>query len=551
MKISCLVMILSAFFCLKAFADVKVGEAEIRGTVTQIISFENVVGKRTNTFIEEGVNYVTEANLRLTYDSLGFIQKALESWKLDAEITVRKTDNSQIDRRIDPHVLYLNARLYNPSIEFKAGDFYSNLTNITLSRNLEGFQGFFNINKTKTKITTILSRAFEGKEEVQYTRYVFAGRIEQNLLKKQWRMYDRYLVNDLTVGGNVVYNIDDGGSVKRDSGLTRLKNLVFSYDVKARLMNAFESRLEIARSKRDERNGVVVARNLWGTAIKLKNNLKLKSRWGRTTINFDYERVDPDFFTDSGSISVDREAYYARLNHRFSRRVRMNASYRNFRNDLEDKNIPSLRTINPVFKLTVLPFSKKNKAMKDLTIRTKYAFRERQSGNHSTHIHTNIYYGQISHRIKNFTVSGGYNIRRISDRVGSSDRSTRRYLLGVRYHFKSDNFTLQPSVDYSYRVQRDLSPRPKEKDVTNVINFGISMEAYKKFRMSARIGYNDVDREDGIQDTTLKTSNISAEYDLTDQCMIQGVFRRRNNDFERSSQNYDENVVEIKLVWKF
>lgn len=542
------------FACLPAYASYTIEGTTLEGEVTNGINIGDVDGDANSSFIDQGENYLSEANLRVTRESLGLIHKRFEDWRFESEINVRKTDDFSIDRRRDLHLLSLQARVYNPYVDITFGDFYSYFSDLTLSRNLEGFQGIFTLPKTNTKITTILSRAFLGEETFQNTRYVIGDRIEQQIpvekikLIEQIRPFDRSLIRNVTAGVNLVHNFDSSGSIERDTNVPDIRNLVLSTDLAAQFFDDVNSKIEIARSLRDDSDDVTVGGDVWGTAIKLVNDYAFSNRFGDTQMNFDYERTNPGFFTESGSAVLDREAFYGRLYHKFGRPVDVEGNFREFHDNLGDDFTTSLRIRNPVFRVTLQPISEKNEQWKDLAFRLSYDLQDAESTDGTIHNQTHIFAGTASHRIKDVSLSFGYDVRRIIDTASTSDRTTQSFNPRISYDFSWEFIQAYPYVDYIYRVQQDYTPREKEQ--SGDYRMGLAVTLFEKLRVNTNYGYNDVNRQLIGQDTELHFWDVSVEFDLTEHFMLVGSYRMLDDNFEVHNFDFEEDYAEFKLVWR-
>ncbi len=535
------------FFAWSADASYEYKGAQVEGTLSQGLNIGGIQGETTNSLIDSSLNYETNANIRLLHDDLGALNELFETWKLDSEVNIRKTDDAQLNNNQDLDLLYLQIHLYNPYLDFTFGDFSANFSQMTLNRSLEGFQAIVTVPQTNTKASAVLSRAYQAEELTQYTRYVVGGRVEQVLLTEKFELFDRTVVNDLTTGVNVVYNFDAAGSAKADAGVPDISNFVASFNARLKLFDIVTSEIEVARSMNEDNDEITLGGDQWGTAVKIRNSAALRHRYGRSRVNFDYERAMATFFTDSGSASPDREAVYLSGSHRFKKFVSIDGSYREFHNNIQDTGTTSLRIRNPVFKVTIKPFEQKGEYWRDLSTRFQYSAQKSESTNQLIDNQSHTFQGLVSHRVKNISMSGGFKSKRVNDKAGRGSRRTQSLLSRLGYDFISEHFIFNPYIDYTLRYQRDHSP--EEDEVGGDLSFGAALSVFERFRMSVNYGYNDVNRSIVGSDTEFHSLDMSASLDITDRLMLIGTYFLTDSNFETHLQDYSEDYGELKIVW--
>lgn len=515
------------------------GEHSLEGEVSQSLSTGKINGKSDSSFLDEGVNFVTEANLRyqsLNLASWGDWAKELE---LSSEVTVRKTDDAQVDSRRDLHLLYLNTKLVHPNFDIEFGDVYSQFTPMVLNRSLEGTQTTLRSLPLMMELKSVFARALQAEEGIQNSRYVIGQQLQKSFLNERFN-----------IAANWIYNFDSAGSTKNEgSGIEDISNLVWSLEFKMKPFQEMNNQIEIGRSVFTDHNSTPDSGDRFGTAIKLKNDYRLSHFLGYSQFYFDYERADPDFKTDSGSMAVDREAVYVRLNHRFGRRLRMDASFREYHNNLEEGSSTTLRTKNPSFKIDLYPFSRNFEFFEKIRLRTQYDFRENQTGDRSVGNHTHDFGLALSNRYKIFDVQLRWDYLRTFDFVSTSDRAN--HLLGFRFglDYRYDYFQISPYVDMTFRLERNFEP--SQRDTTRDLRWGINLTVLERFRLNTAYGYLSVDRAAMNEDSVVETFLIDLEWDIHPNWMLTGRYDRRNNNFQEPSNDYGEDIGEIRLVYRF
>ncbi len=103
----------------------------LSGTFTQEMTWQNVGGNKSKSFLTEGVDYRSELMLNM-------FQKLWSNYRFEGQWFLRKTDDRLVEQRRDLRMKSINLRILNDKNLFEFGDFYGELSPFTLGRSLEG-----------------------------------------------------------------------------------------------------------------------------------------------------------------------------------------------------------------------------------------------------------------------------------------------------------------------------------------------------------------------------------------------------------------------------
>ncbi len=517
----------------------------VEGEFSNLGNFGRVSGNSQSSFVDERVNYASEMNLRLSREKMPFPGQ----WAFDGETTVRKTDDRQIDRRHDLHLLYLNLHAHNSRWDINFGDFFAQLTPLTLNRSLKGGQLIYSNEDTGTRWVSSAGRALLAEEEIQNSRYVLGQRLEQRLLRDFFPVHQQNpLIKTMTAGANWVDTFDSPGSTQRDTGVQALRNGVGGFDAATEMLGGLKNRTELARSQMVDEDGVRNQGAVWGNALKIENDYSKNYFLGYSRFSLDYENITPNFSADSGSAALDREAVYTDWYHRFTRRLNLDFAYREFHDNLQDFLATTLRVYNPALTVNLMPFSSNFEWLSKVNLRFRYDVRKNRASDRGVDNNTHDLDFNLSNRYKAVFAEGRYNFRRIDDQASTSDQSGRQagFRTGLYWNHRCFNFS--PYVDYNQRHEQTFDPQLR--DSNRNLNLGSSLTLLRRFRLNASSTFIDIDRQLVNQDNGFRAWNVSAEYDLSEHFLLAARFDRRKSRFEQRNLDFAENIGEVRLVYK-
>ena len=437
-------------------------------------------------------------------------------WNARTDLHVRKTQDPQIDKRKDLHMLGLTIEIYNPKFRFTFGDIFGDFSQYTLGQSLEGFQAALDTDRLDVKAVAGHSqREDEGR---QFKRYVFGGRSEVLAVKEYGPL------SDARLGLNFSEAEDDRGSIENKGTAADASNRVGSFTHHAIFWEKSVWDMEAAKSWIDEdaRSGPVLRRA--GTALRILNNTKLTKK-AKTKLT--YEWVGADFNTLTGSAIPDRVNMLGRVNYRFNEAWMSDAAYRANYNKL-DKSTADKRTVLhvPNMALTWTPNSSDWK-LQDFFSRLYWEMRRRYSQDDAT--------GQVDFqadeigledefKVRKYNLSSGWSIRKEDDDFQKiNDRLTNTGFIGVRTYRHFWRADVVPSG--RWMILYDHKPKEEGRDLRHVMMTGLDMDFSGRVRFEQRYSletnsrllhdsdsirfnaYAGVDYKiHGLQGTTLKIS---------------------------------------------
>lgn len=516
--------------CVPPALAVQMGPLTAEGETSATLKTEHLTGNRDSSFINEGFNYVWESTVNYSAP-LGDV------WKLEGQTVTRKTDDREIEARKDLHLLSFYAKAYSPNYALTFGDFFTTLSDYTLSRNLEGFLGEADFERTKAKV--VLARVGTGEQDIRFPRYVFGERFEQKVIDSTI-----LFLNEATFGENFVLNVDDGaGGPSVDTPLINLQNSVYSFDVTSRFFEKLNSKMEVARSDAEDEENIFLTGDVHGTAFKLNNDYTVANKaLGETKLFYDYERVDPGFTSDSGSFSADREEHFWKVKQRFSRRLELEASYRQYRDNLKNLTTTT-RTKNPVFAGTVYPWA----PWKNFKVRASYDLRDQESPTVSNE--TQLTDIKVSNKIRELSYSTGFRYRRRDDFKGTSESRSYEIPLEGSYAWTKGDLSITPRGNYKFK--KDVDYEPDQHHYTHLVGTGVDFSIGEKARGSASYDFEDIDRG-GVfdQDATRETYALNFEVDLRKD-LTWSILYRDSNTHQEDRAGFEEKIGETKLTYRF
>jgi len=531
------------FFSTPAQAFVEIlNNTDISGSVIETGSFSQVDGNESLSFVDEGWS--------LTNDFIFSARKRLKyGWQWDTNLRVRKTDDQQVDTRQDVHLLQLTTKLYNKNYELTFGDFYTRFTNLTLNRSLEGFNFKAKWPAVGSKINFVAARQFRGLEGVRNTRYVWGLHWDQKIAKKWFQpipFTEKNWIKKWDIGSSIVHTFDGAGSIDTDLGVPDINNVVIGFNTDMKLFKDLNLKVELAKTMASDKDRQVILGDLDGFDVLVRTDYKLKSKYGRSYFNLDYERTKPDFRSFSGSFVADREAYYTQIRHVFNREYSLRATLRTLRDNLDDDIATTTRTQNPRVSMDIRPV----KDMPDLVIRPYYDYRHIRSSNALIDVDTHLTGVEVNKKIyKGINVMLAYDLRKRTDDVGATDETLNEYRLHVNHTFKFDHGWISPY--FRMKLRNDRLDDIPSRDTFRDFQWGVRFELMKRLRMNFNYGYNISDRAIVDSDSIRRTWNVDAEYDILDNLMMVLSWRQFDQEFQRSVSDFEENVGSLRLQYKY
>ncbi len=521
------------------------GISNINVDVDTKVYHNDIQGNSSQSLLTPGTSY--EENLSFySKESYG------DDYSFEWMANLRSTDDPIVDRR-NWHLLKAYAKIAKKdiySIEF--GDIYSAFSQYSLSSALEGVQGIYNYDyssdDSKThfiKATIVAARANRAVAANNYERQVFGTRLENS--------FNKYL----SYGFNVVRNYDNPGTISEDqsisSNLSPDDNWVYSFDFNLKDITFWQvERLawdtELAQSWFDD--------NIKEDAYDSKKDWAFRSGWRATVFkkldfNFGYERVNPNFHTNTGSAAVDQELFRSGLTYRFAQWLRIKMGFVDMHNNLKKLLTTTQKSKIPTASVFFNPIPK----WKDLSVDLSYRGNYLDSSDKSIESIRNTYTGTVSYTYKKAYVNLTQEYQK-SQNKANRDNDARAVMtsttIGLRSIQLSDSYKLSPSFTTSFEHEKYSDAASMDKYINFRTDFRLDYKDYLYFRGS--YGINDSNRSVLLADSIRVVCLFEIVYTpkfkyISPECSLK--YEDRNNNYEDKTREYQERIIEFCLKFKF
>lgn len=472
-----------------------------------------------------------------------------EDWHWLTNVHARRTNDPQIDRRNDIHLLGLTSEIYNQVFHLTVGDFYGDFSEYTMNQSLEGLQ-------TEVKTKHWDSKALAGwsqhaEEGKQFTRYVFGGHSEYSPQDEEgW-------VQDKKLGLHFVEVEDYRQSIHDKKGVKPASNPVGSVTTHALLWGKTELDGELAESwfNEDTSPGSYVNRRD-GMAVRLNSTTKFSKK---AKAKLGYERVSSGFNSLSGSAVPDRVNWKSRFDYKWTKSLKSSLGYRVSYDKLNKSSLVK-RTITeqPRISLEWIPQSdfwefKEFYSMIYWEMRDRYSEDDRSG---QTDFQSHEIGIENEFKFFKWKFSPGWNLR---DELDHHDKSNNRLFntgyVGIRTTKTIRGIKVSPSFRWqaTYEHKRKLDGR----DLTHTFTAGLNLELTKSLRFEQRYSLETASRLAHDADTTRFTAHAALDYDLPFKVHgLRGMSAKLSYDHTNfvhvvGTERFLENNGQAQLVKKF
>lgn len=509
------------------------GEYLIQGAV------HRTGGSGDQTLMRKGNFYLDELKLRLDAPV-----PLMPGWLFDTDLDVRQTDDPQVDKRKNPHLLGVTSDLYNEITRFTFGDFYGDFTQYTLQQKVTGAQA-------EVKTDTFELKGAGGRlneaDDQRFARYVGAGRVEALVLKQGGPF------SDLRLGANFSDAEDDHSSFDTTTGIPDESNRVGSINTTFTFNDITEVDGELAKSWTDPDTtlGNTVDRAT-GTALRASTYTKFSRM---TKLRMNYEWVSSDFATLGGSAVSDRVNFNTRLDHRFTREWQAEGSYRMFFDKL-DKSALNKRTLTQAPHLG-LNWTPDNPVwgLEDFSSRWYWDERRRASNDDPS--------GQIDYTSDEVGVEDEFTVKRVVLTSGASWRredddfdptnNRQAYTGSLGFRMREKLFSAKASPYLRWEADYEGIPKEDGHDLSQNWTWGLDLDFLNGARFEQRYTVGHVDRLLYDADTTKFTAHWLFEYKLPTKEDLTWQVSYDELDFvhPQATQRFAERNFQTQLLWKF
>ncbi|MBN1573598.1 MAG: hypothetical protein JW984_10420 [Deltaproteobacteria bacterium] len=279
-------------------------------------------------------------------------------------------------------------------------------------------------------------------------------------------------------------------------------------------------------------------------------------------LSFEYERVDPMFYTVMGTASPDRESFKGMINYNPSPEWKFWGKYRHYRNALLSKSDVDFRTNTYYSELgaTYRPFYDDDIYFKYLKLDLELDHTHRMSEDHPKFPKTTDYETyrlklMASNRYKNMYYSLEYRLRYLDDhRPDEADTVNNTIRANWRYNFNALNLGWALGLGAGFDLKRTLEKVPTPKtyfDTTTILHAGLGVN-YEPTKTNLKAYYDAsfTNREQG-DDTRRNVTEVAIEQVLYENEIFKSIVGASYKNVDYWSHDYTERYGENIYMFNF
>jgi len=507
----------------------------ISGSVLTQAEYDKVSGNKSKSFLDKGWDYLTEMDLNMQ-------EKLWSDYNMEGQLMMRKTDNPRIEPRRDVRIKEYSLKVSNPDNLFLAGDFYGELSPLTMGSSLEGLTA--EVKPNETLAMKYIAARQDGPDEAASTfqRNVFGTKFDTFWFK------DSETISNSRLGFQAVTVQDDSSDPDRTSSFTDLRNSVLSVDGDLAFVRYFSLNYELARSMylADEDSATIKDQS-YGNALRVTPQM----RFGNTTLRHLYGYTQPQFYADVGSSSPDKVQHQTTVDHRFSKRASASLMHNYYWDHLTGSS-RTKRTINDDKSVTLNFFPFLSRESFRARVNTGYNLRNSDDTANTLESETFTAGFGVNDRWKETDVGFSYEYRAFSNR---HDKSTSDYFNRLGMTFAREYYVAARRLYFSLNPGMDF--RRTKTDDNYDINalLGFSGQYDMAQNLITRFGHNVIDSNSSRanSDYTNNRSFMELDWTLGKERNRHVVLRGDINRYmhEDGTLNYKEHQLILKCVFNF
>lgn len=514
----------------------KEASGSLGGTLTQSVTWNDVGGNTSKSYLERGVDYVTELNLNMR-------EKLPKDYHFEGQWFLRKTDDRRVESRRDVRLKQIDMRVLNDQYLYQLGDFYADFSQFVLGSSLEGFN--VDMKPSKKQHYQIVAARKNGPDLAAdlFQRNVFGVKADHYFFQ------DSDAFANFRVGIQAATTQDDSATLLSSNNAKDLRNTVVGFDGEMALPKIFSLQYEYARSAylEDEDSAVVKDMN-FGSAFRLQPLM----HFGKTNLRYLYYYGQPKFYSDAGSSMADKIQHQLSLDHRFSDRASVTLSQNYYWDHLTGSTQAKRTTNNEKYMAWNLsPLSGRKSFLFHPYL--NYFTRDSDDAGNSAESTTITVGGDVNDRLDEHTTWGaGYEYRAFIDqntKAGSEAFHRLKLNLGRDLTFFSRRlfFSIGPNLDIRNNKNND------DKDVN--INTALNLQYDFSQKVVMRLGHTITDTNSAAPGSDYCNNRGFWEFDflLNKNRSARFVVRGERNNYisENGDQSYKEQRVISKFVINF
>ncbi|MCM8798917.1 MAG: hypothetical protein NC821_05600 [Candidatus Omnitrophica bacterium] len=508
----------------------------ISGNFAEEIGWQNIGGNKSKSFLEEGVDYLTELNLNIQ-------EKLGGNYQFEGQSFLRKTDNRRIETKQELRLKQLNLRVYNPQNLFEFGDFYGDFSPFVLGSSLEGFNIVMSP-EGGNKYAAVIARSTRADEA--------AGRFQRNVLgiKTDYFLFrDSELFSNFRLGAQAVTVQDDSSSTERSANTKDLKNTVMSIDGEISWVKNFSLTYELGYSSYlEDADSETVKDTAYAKAFRLQPALNL----GSSSFRYLYYYVQPKFHTDLGSASPDKIQHQLNWDYSLNERVVFSFSENYYWDHLSGSSLTKRTTYDEkYFNFNLKPFlQRKNFSLRPyINYQTKDSDDRENSAEAKTKTIGFSFNDSLDERT-NYSFNYEYRAFRDEASKTSSD-----YFHRLGFNLGKEQNLFYRRLYYSLQPQMDVRSTKSDEDKDLNLTLGLNGQYDLSDNMVLRLGHNLQNTNSAKADQGYINNRSFLELDLSvsKEKNTHLLFRGERNlyNHEDSTQDYNETRVILKFLSNF
>ncbi len=250
-----------------------------------------------------------------------------------------------------------------------------------------------------------------------------------------------------------------------------------------------------------------------------------------------FERVSPEFKNLSSPLSADRFEFFSRARMSLSERLRLDTSYRNYKDNLDNEKART--TQNQLFNMSF-----NQRSLEDRNKELQYGFKSRIITNDDNTVSTQNIRGDIQYRGRyeaiDYRLNFDYNW--INNLLNfANNRNRYAIAIDLKGSYYLGDKALSPF--FNYKIESD-APITGAAIMTYTANLGSGLRIDYDNIINARIRYISHDKSDDADDS--KKTTIVFAYNRNIPGYKAGLeisAEVRNNTFVDQNENYQETVL--------
>ncbi len=474
-------------------------------------------------------------------------QKVMDNLNLDFFFYGRNTTDKELSNR-RWKLLQMYLRLYGEEYEFAVGDVSEYYSKYTFRNTFLGAKAWYRP-IPEFRIMALGGRNREG--HLDTFEHSFGS------VRMEFTPTPNYFLGATWVHTEVT-------KMFPETLVTDYSNNVWAVDTKLRFLDRkLLIRSEGALSYYEEDRNDYLRDEVQGWAVWARADYRPIRKLKMT---FEYERVDPMFFTVMGTGSPDRETFKGMVRYNPSRQWKVWGKYRLYRNALLSKSPTNYRTNTFYSELgtTYRPFYKDDIYFKYLKLDLKLDHTHRMSEDHPNFPKTTDYETyrlklMASNRYKNMRYSLEYRLRYVDDhRPDEPDTINNTIRANWKYNFNALDFGWALGLGAGFDFKKSYEKVPTKRtyfDTTTILHAGLGVN-YEPSKTSLKAYYNAsiTNREQG-DDTRRHSIDVGIEQVIYESDLLKSTVgvSYKNVDYwsHDYSDKYGENIYMFNYTLHF